>query len=114
MEKLGELNEPRQLTNGMRHDFREIHVIAVCAMLSDAESLEDIAQWGRAKADWLRRFLVLQNGIPSQDTFLRVFRVLDPKQCFGVGRAGSLAHSMAWWPPTARRCAVRPMVMRRR
>ena len=36
--------------------------------------------WGRLKADWLGRFLILKNGIPSQDTFLRVFRVLDPKQ----------------------------------
>ena len=46
----------------------------------DADSFEDIALWGRLKTDWLRRFLVLKNGIPSQDTFLRVFRVLDPKQ----------------------------------
>lgn len=38
----------------------------------------------KAKADWLRRFLVLKNGIPSRDTFLRVFRVLDPnRQWFG-------------------------------
>lgn len=35
---------------------------------------------GRFKLDWLRRFLVLKNCIPSQDSFLRVFRVLDPKQ----------------------------------
>ena len=80
MEKLSELEDPRQPSNGTRHDFREILVIAVCAMLSDADSFEDIALCGRLKADWLRRFLVLKNGIPSQDTFLRVFRVLDPKQ----------------------------------
>ena len=86
MEKLGELEDPRQPSNGKRHDFREILVIAVCAMLSDADSFEDIALWGRLKADWLRRFLVLQNGIPSQDTFLRVFRVLDPKQFEAVFR----------------------------
>ena len=86
MEKLSELEDPRQPSNGTRHDFREILVIAVCAMLSDADSFEDIALWGRLKADWLRRFLVLQNGIPSQDTFLRVFRVLDPKQFEAVFR----------------------------
>lgn len=80
MEKLSELEDPRQPGNGTRHDFREILVIAVCAMLSDADSFEDMALWGRLKADWLHRFLVLKNGIPSQDTFLRVFRVLDPKQ----------------------------------
>ena len=86
MEKLSELEDPRQPSNGTRHDFREILVIAVCAMLSDADSFEDIALWGRLKADWLRRFLVLKNGIPSQDTFLRVFRVLDPKQFEAVFR----------------------------
>ncbi len=47
MEKLSELEDPRQPSNGTRHDFREILVIAVCAMLSDADSFEDIALWGR-------------------------------------------------------------------
>jgi predicted transposase YbfD/YdcC len=113
MEKLSELEDPRQRSNGTRHDFREILVIAVCAMLSDADSFEDIALWGRLKADWLRRFLVLKNGIPSQDTFLRVFRVLDRsslKRCSDAGWAGSSAHLMACSPSTARRYAVRPTV----
>ena len=69
VEKLGELEDPRRPSNGTRHDFREVLVIAVCAMLSDADSFEDIALWGRLKANWLRRFLVLENGIPSPDTF---------------------------------------------
>lgn len=43
MEKLNELEDPRSPSNGTRHDFREILVIAVCAMLSDADSFEDIA-----------------------------------------------------------------------
>lgn len=86
MEQLSELEDPRRPSNGARHDFREILVIAVCAMLSDADSFEDIALWGRLKADWLRRFLVLENGIPSADTFLRVFRALDPKQFEAVFR----------------------------
>lgn len=80
MEKLGEVEDPRRPSNGTRHDFRELLVIAVCAMLSDSDSFEDIALWARLKADWLRRFLVLKNGVPSQDTFLRVFRALDPQQ----------------------------------
>ena len=80
MVTLSELEDPRRPSNGTRHDFREILVIAVCAMLSDADSFEDIALWGRLKAGWLGRFLILKNGIPSQYTFLRVFRVLDPKQ----------------------------------
>jgi predicted transposase YbfD/YdcC len=79
MEHLSELEDPRKASNGTLHDFREILVIAVCAMLSDADSFEDMALWGRLKADWLRRFLVLRHGTPSADTFRRVFQVLDPK-----------------------------------
>jgi len=100
MEKLSELEDPRQPSNGTRHDFREILVIAVCARLSDADAFEDIALWGRLKADCLRRFLVLQNGILSQDTFLRVFRVLDLKQFEAVFRrwvGGIIGALMLWF-----------------
>jgi predicted transposase YbfD/YdcC len=55
-------------------------VIAMAAALSDCDTIEDIADWGRTKEVWLRQFLVLKNGIPSEETFLRVFRALDPKQ----------------------------------
>ena len=54
-------------------------MIAIAAMLSDCDTVEDIAFWARAKEAWLRRFLVLRNGIPSEDTFLCIFRLLDPK-----------------------------------
>ncbi len=70
----------RQPSNGTLHDFREILVIAIAALLSDSDMIEDIAYWARKKEAWLRRFLVLKNGIPSEETFLRIFRVLDPKQ----------------------------------
>ena len=79
MECLREIDDPRQPSNGTLHDFQEILVIAIAAMLSDCDTVEDIAFWARAKVAWLRRFLVLKNGIPSEDTFLRVFRALDPK-----------------------------------
>lgn len=81
MDCLSCVEDPRMPSNGTRHDFREILVIAICAMLSDADSFEDIAAWGQSKESWLRRFLTLKNGVPSQDTYLRVFRALDPK-CF--------------------------------
>ena len=61
-------------------------MIAICATLSDADSLDDFAVWGRIKEVWLRRFLVLKNVIPSQDTFLRVFEAIDPKQFEAVFR----------------------------
>jgi predicted transposase YbfD/YdcC len=80
MSCLTEINDPRMPSNGTLHDFREILVIAIAAMLSDSDTVEDIAFWARTKEAWLRRFLVLKNGIPSEETFLRIFRVLDPQQ----------------------------------
>jgi hypothetical protein len=53
--------------------------VAVCAILSGAQSWTEIALWGTLKLAWLRRFIPLTNGIPSHDTFARVFRLLDAK-----------------------------------
>src|SRR3954452_18889980 len=53
--------------------------IAVCAVLGKAETFEDIALYGRCKEAWLRGFLALPNGIPSHDTFRRVFTLIDPE-----------------------------------
>ena len=80
MSMLREIADPRRPSNGTRHDFQEILVIAVCAVLSDCDTVEDIAEWALVKQAWLRRFLVLPNGVPSQDTFLRIFRLIDPRQ----------------------------------
>jgi predicted transposase YbfD/YdcC len=77
---LKEVDDPRKPSNGTLHDFVEMLVIAMAAALSDCDTIEDIADWGRTKEPWLRKFLVLKNGIPSEETFLRVFRALDPKQ----------------------------------
>gem|GEM_PF-4380405 len=49
---------------------------AVCAVLCDMNSFEDMAFWAEHKEVWLKRFLKLAGGIPSQDTFNRVFRLL--------------------------------------
>lgn len=79
------LDDPRRPSNGTLHDFREILVMAIAAVLSDCDTVEDIADWAHMREAWLRRFRVLKNGIPSEDTFLRIFRLLDPKQfedCF--------------------------------
>lgn len=86
MSHLNDLADPRKPSNGTLHDFREILVIAIAAVLSDCDSVEDIAFWARAKETWLRRFLWLKNGVPSEDTFLRLFRAIDPKQFEAVFR----------------------------
>jgi len=80
MNCLSEIDDPRKPSNGTLHDFLEILVIAIAAALSDCDTVEDIAYWARAKEAWLRRFLALKNGVPSEETFLRIFRALDPKQ----------------------------------
>ena len=69
----------------VEHKLLDILVIAVCAVLGEAESFEDIALYGRCKRDWLQRFLALPNGIPSHDTFRRVLMLIDPdafERCF--------------------------------
>src|SRR5436853_7715202 len=71
------LEDPRE-TRRCDHQLIDILVIAVCAVIACAESWEDIALYGRSKQAWLETFLALPNGIPSHDTFRRVFMLVDP------------------------------------
>lgn len=85
MDELAGLADPRKPSNGTRHDFQEILVMTIAAVLSDCDTMEDVVEWSRVHESWLRRFMALKNGIPSEDTFLRIFRLLDPKSfeaCF--------------------------------
>src|SRR5919107_5239186 len=69
----------------VEHRLLDILVIAVCAVLGEAESFEDIALYGRCKRAWLEGLLELPNGIPSHDTFRRVLMLVDPdafERCF--------------------------------
>jgi len=74
-----DLPDPR-LDRRKRHDLVEMLVITLCAVLTGAESWIEIEQFGKVRLDWLRTFLKLENGIPSHDTFGRVFRLLDPEE----------------------------------
>ena len=71
------LRDPR--AENAQHALLEILLIALAAMLCGAEGASDMARFGRAKEHFLRQFLVLEHGIPSHDTFSRVFRMLEPE-----------------------------------
>jgi predicted transposase YbfD/YdcC len=77
-----ELEDPRQ--DNARHDLHEILIIALCTVLCGGEDCSDMALFGRAKEPFLRQVLRLRHGIPSHDTFSRVFRLLDPDQFHAV------------------------------
>src|ERR671939_1691063 len=73
------LPDPR-IERTKRHQLLDILTIAICAVLCGADSWVDVEVFGHAKLPWLRTFLALPNGIPSHDTFGRVFAALDPQQ----------------------------------
>ena len=84
------LTDPR-IERAQRHDLLDIVALTLCAVICGADHGVEIAEFGQAKADGLRGFLALSNGIPSHDTLGRVFSRRDPEQF----QAGFLD----WAPP---------------
>ena len=106
------MEEPRQ-AGKVEHRLVDVLAITVCAVLAHAGSFEDIELYGHYKEKWLRQFLDLPNGIPSHDTFRRVFMLVNAElfeTCF-------LAWTRAVFSPVKdgkrRRVAVDGKAMRR-
>lgn len=77
------MNDPRH--HNVRHELSDILAIAILAVICGAESWVEVEEFGRCKRKWLATFLRLPHGIPSHDTFGRLFARLDPEQlerCF--------------------------------
>lgn len=72
------LKDPRRRHRRLHH-LQDIIVIALCAVIAGAQDWQEIETFGRKRRDWLRRFLELPNGVPSHDTFERVFNRLKPQ-----------------------------------
>jgi predicted transposase YbfD/YdcC len=80
----GELEDPRR-EGSTDYPLHEIIVLTICAVICGADGFTSIANFGKAKKDWLGQFLDLENGIPSHDTIGRFYRHLDPEgfeECF--------------------------------
>jgi len=76
---IGKIRDPR-IGNAKRHKLIDIFTIAICAVICGADNWSDIELFGKNKRAWLKKFLELPNGIPSHDTFGRVFALIDPEE----------------------------------
>jgi len=79
-----DIKDPR-VERTKKHLLTDILVIAILAIIAGAQGWEDIENYGISKQIWLEEFLELPNGIPSDDTFRRVFEFINPQQlnqCF--------------------------------
>ena len=75
-ESLTKVDDPRR-EHQRFHSLKDILVISICAVICGVEHWTEMEEFGEAKQEWFAEFLELENGIPSHDTFRRVFMLLD-------------------------------------
>ena len=75
-EALEDLPDPR-VAGRSKHNLVEMLVVTVCGLVCGVDDFVGIQLWAEERIDWLRRYLKLENGIPSHDTFGRLFGLLD-------------------------------------
>ncbi len=83
-EHFADLPDPRRQA-GRRHYLSDLFTLAICAVICGADEWSTMAEFGRSKEGWFKSFLRLPHGIPSEDTFARVFAALEPEafeRCF--------------------------------
>ena len=73
------IKDPR-LDRKKRHNLQEIIITAVVAVICGCDNFVEIQEFAKERIPWFKRFLLLNNGIPSHDTYCRVFAILDPKE----------------------------------
>jgi predicted transposase YbfD/YdcC len=78
-EHFGKVRDPR-IGNATRHKLMDILVIAICGVVCGADGWSDVALFGKSKFKWFKTFLELPHGIPSHDTFGRVFGLIKPEE----------------------------------
>jgi predicted transposase YbfD/YdcC len=74
-----DLTDPR-VERTREHRLEDILFIAIASIICGAESWYEMEEFGKSKEEWLKTFLCLPGGIPSHDTFNRVFSALNPEE----------------------------------
>ena len=107
-----DLPDPRR-EHGRIHRLDEIVLISICAVLCGADTWVQIADYAHSKFDWLKTFLSLPGGVPSHDTFRRVFCLLDPvafQTCFSAWITAMMV-GKGLTPPTPNPPALTPIAI---
>lgn len=84
VERLSTIPDPRRQCLNLKHSLTDVLVLGFCGTLAGCDDFVEIATWSQQHLDFFRSFLELPNGIPSHDTFTRVFAVVSPDTLQGV------------------------------